>query len=124
MDEIGKLNPILDQKYEEYQDYIRQREEILSAQAQAQDAQLQQEQHQRHHHYQQQQQRDVGGRAQDEQGPHFTGNPPMLGWSLAKALEGVPGTNLSQTGHHPNQHHHAHQQSHEIASQVHSREKK
>ncbi|KAG9324199.1 hypothetical protein KVV02_002000 [Mortierella alpina] len=120
MDEIGKLNPILDQKYEEYQEYIRQREAILSAQAQAQDAQLQQEiqlQHQRHHHQQQQQQRDIDWRAQDHQAP-FTGNPPAQGWSLAKALEGVPGTNLSHTGHHPNQHHHTHQQNHEIANQI------
>ncbi|CAO3563365.1 unnamed protein product [Mortierella alpina] len=120
MDEIGKLNPILDQKYEEYQEYIRQREEyirqreeMLSAQAQAQDAQLQHEihlQHQRHHPHQQQQ--------QDHHALQFTGNPPVPGWSLAKALEGVPGTNLLQSGLHPNQHHHAHQQSHEIASQI------
>ncbi|KAF9951801.1 hypothetical protein BGZ70_000852 [Mortierella alpina] len=117
MDEIGKLNPILDQKYEEYQEYIRQREEMmLSAQAQAQDAQLQHEvqlQHQRHYPQQQQQQQQ-----QDHHALQFTGNPPVQGWSLAKALEGVPGINLLQNGHHPNQHHHAHQQSHEIASQI------
>ncbi|KAF9958776.1 hypothetical protein BGZ72_010917 [Mortierella alpina] len=112
MDKIGKLNPILDQKYDQYQEYIRQREEILAAQ----EIQLQ---HQRHHRQQQQQQQqDDDWRAQGEQGLQLTSNPPMQGWSLAKALEGVPGTNLSHAGHHPNQHHHPHQQSHEIASQI------
>ncbi|KAF9284895.1 hypothetical protein BGZ68_004318 [Mortierella alpina] len=91
MDMIGKLNPILDQKYEEYQEYIRQREEILSAQAQAQaqDAQLQQEiqlQHQRHHQQQQRHQRDDDWKAQDHQGLQFTNNLPVQGWSLAKAF--------------------------------------
>ncbi|KAG0202014.1 hypothetical protein BGX28_005331 [Mortierella sp. GBA30] len=114
MNEIELLKPILDRKYREYQEYIRQREEMLWAQAQ--DAQLQQSTRQRQQH-QHQHQRNVDEISKELQDLHWASNPPVHGWSLAKALEGVPGTNSSQIVHH-NQPHHAHQYSQELVTEV------
>ncbi|KAF9157318.1 AMSH-like protease [Mortierella sp. AD011] len=98
MTEIGRLKPILDKRYNEYQEYIRHLEMITSAQArstqgfnpQSQDVQPQfdnkeDKEHQEH---------------------RWANTSPTPGWSLAKALEGVPGTNSSQLTQQSHQYQH------------------
>ncbi|KAF9357539.1 hypothetical protein BGX26_003553 [Mortierella sp. AD094] len=94
MTEIARFKPILDKRYNEYQEYIKQREKI-SAQAhgvqglnpQSQDAQPQ---------FDMQHRKDISKEDKGHQEHQWTNTLPAPGWSLAKALEGVPGTNSSQ----------------------------
>ncbi|KAF9082064.1 hypothetical protein BGX23_000134 [Mortierella sp. AD031] len=91
MEEIGKLKPVLEKKYQEYQQYITQREEMQLAQAQAQ-AQVINAHHQQ---YEAHRRHESDRAAQERQDVEWAGRQPVQGWSLAKALEGVPGLNTT-----------------------------
>lgn len=97
MNEIGYLNPILDKKYEDYQELLRKRAE-KQQQVHAREASLQSETLRRQE------------RLAKDQERHWTTNQPAQDWSLFKALEGVPGVNTAQPSHH----HHHRQHHHEI----------
>ncbi|KAG0202234.1 hypothetical protein BGX33_009813 [Mortierella sp. NVP41] len=91
MEEIGKLKPVLEKKCQEYQQYITQREEMQLAQAQAQ-AQVINAHHQQ---YEAHRRHESDRAAQERQDVEWAGRQPVQGWSLAKALEGVPGLNTT-----------------------------
>ncbi|KAF9184244.1 hypothetical protein BGZ51_002449 [Haplosporangium sp. Z 767] len=98
MNEIEAMKPILERKYKDYQEYIRQREELRLAQTR--DAQFQYGVQQQQQQQQQQKQKQGMSRSSKElQDMQWANNPPAPGWSLAKALEGVPGTNTSLLNH-------------------------
>ncbi|KAI1318611.1 hypothetical protein EDD11_006112 [Mortierella claussenii] len=78
--ETEAMKPTLDKKYNEYQEYIRQREELIRDQAL--EAQLQLES---------QRQFEIEKEIKEQQERQWAHHPPEQGWSLAKALEGVPG---------------------------------
>ncbi|KAG0247408.1 hypothetical protein BG011_001561 [Mortierella polycephala] len=112
MNEIEAMKPILERKYKDYQEYIKQREELHLVQAQDAPFQYGVQQQQR-----QRQKRGMDQGTRELQDMQWANNPPTPGWSLAKALEGVPGTNTSlshsnhQQHHHQQQHHHTHHSS-------------
>lgn len=89
MNEIEVLNPILDKKYEEYQAYVRQREEARQLR-EALEAQM-------IYDSQQQIERQRINREQEE--ILWAMNPPSQDWSLHKELEGVVGVNAPQHSH-------------------------
>ena len=109
MTEIEALKPALDKRYQEYQQYIKQREEMLQAQMQAQiQAQIQamqavdmHRQHSDSHH-----RHEADRAAREIHDLEWASIQPAPGWTLAKALEGVPGVNATQT----TQHRHTYQQ--------------
>ncbi|KAG0229877.1 hypothetical protein B0O80DRAFT_448222 [Mortierella sp. GBAus27b] len=95
MEEIAKLNPILDKKYEEYRAYVSQRETMIKAQAEdAQQRQLETPHEQG--------QEEATKKQQDL---YWANHPPTQGWSLAKALEGIPGTSSSHLTQNANTNH-------------------
>ncbi|KAF9920038.1 hypothetical protein FBU30_010231 [Linnemannia zychae] len=110
MTEIETLKPMLDNKYHEYQHYIKQRDDMLQAQLQAQaqavDMHRQQsETHLRH---------EADRVARERQDIEWANAQVTQGWSLAKALEGVPGLNASQV----TQQHQQYQQEHNIVDGI------
>ncbi|KAG9069365.1 hypothetical protein KI688_010266 [Linnemannia hyalina] len=101
MTEIEALKPALDKKYQQYQQYIKQREETQQAQIQAAQGVDMHRQHSDSHH---RHEADRTARERHEQ--EWASVQPAPGWTLAKALEGVPGVNATQT----TQHRHTYQQ--------------
>ncbi|KAF9125508.1 hypothetical protein BGX30_000441, partial [Mortierella sp. GBA39] len=101
MTEIEVLKPALDKKYQQYQQYIKQREEMQQAQIQVVQAVDMHRQHSDSHH---RHEADRTARERHEQ--EGASVQPAPGWTLAKALEGVPGVNATQT----TQHRHTYQQ--------------
>ncbi|KAI8598503.1 hypothetical protein EDD21DRAFT_382276 [Dissophora ornata] len=89
MNEIADLKPILDKKYDDYLDYIRQRDAMLVAEAQEAQQQLESQRRQ-----------DMERTSREQQELYWANNPPTQGWSLVKALEGVPGVNSTQLMQH------------------------
>ncbi|KAG0329260.1 hypothetical protein BGZ99_002808 [Dissophora globulifera] len=101
LNEVEALKPILDKKYADYQHHIKQREAAIKAEAQAHDAQLQLESRN---------QKDIERTIREQQDQYWAHHTPAHGWSLAKALEGVPGVSSTQlTPQHQHQHQHQHQ---------------
>ncbi|KAH7047732.1 hypothetical protein BKA57DRAFT_463240 [Linnemannia elongata] len=105
MTEIGALKPALEEKYQEYQQYIKQRDETRQAQIQAQIQAMQAvdmlRQHSDSHH-----RHEADRAAKERHDLEWASVQPAPGWTLAKALEGVPGVNATQT----TQHRHTYQQ--------------
>ena len=89
MNEIAGLRPILDKKYDDYLDYLRQRDAMLEAEAQEEQQQLESQRRQ-----------DMERASREQQELYWANNPPTQGWSLVKALEGVPGVNSMQLMQH------------------------
>lgn len=105
MTEIAALKPALDKKYQEYQQYIKQREEMLQAQIQAQ-VQAMQAVDMHHQHSDSHHRHEADRAAREIHDRELASVQPAPGWTLAKALEGVPGVNATQT----TQHRHTYQQ--------------
>lgn len=107
LDEIEILKPILDRKYEEYQEYVRQRDEQMMQEAL--EAQL---------IHDSQRQIELERMRKEQQDALWAQNTPSQDWSIQKALEGVVGVNLMQHSHHhqhQHQHHHPHHGVQEVA---------
>lgn len=92
MNEIDLLKPVLERKYNDYRAYVSQREAMVTAQ---------EEQQQREMRYQQ----DLEKATKEQEDHYWANNPPAQGWSLAKALEGVPGTTSSRMTQQNSSHH-------------------
>jgi aspartate/methionine/tyrosine aminotransferase len=105
MTEIEALKPGLDKKYQEYQQYIKQREEMVQAQIQAQ-VQAAQAMDMYRQHNESQHRHEANRAIKERRDLEWACVQPAPGWSLAKALEGVPGLNAPQA----TQHRHAYQQ--------------
>ncbi|KAG0354612.1 hypothetical protein BGZ54_001560 [Gamsiella multidivaricata] len=93
--ETEALKPVLDKKYEDYQEYIRQREAKIRAQAMEAQQQLEMQRKQ-----------NTERNLREQQELHWADNPPTQTWSLAKALEGVPGVYPAQPAHRVHSRHH------------------
>lgn len=93
MNEIDLLKPVLERKYNDYRAYVSQREAMAKAQEEQQ-----QQQEMRH-------QRDMEKATKEQEDHYWANNPPAQGWSLAKALEGVPGTTSSRMAQQKSSHH-------------------
>ena len=99
MNDLEILKPILVKKHEEYQAYLRQREEAQQLQ-EALEAQMI---HDSEHQIEQQRIR------KEQEDALWARHPPSQEWTLQKALEGVAGIN---TPRHSHQHQHQHQHQH------------
>ncbi|GJJ72269.1 STAM-binding protein [Entomortierella parvispora] len=110
LDEIEILKPILDRKYEEYQEYVRQRDE--EAMQEALEAQL---------IHDSQRQIELERMRKEQQDALWAQNMPSQDWSIQKALEGVVGVNSMQHSHHY-QHQHPHHGVQEIQYPEHHRQ--
>jgi len=99
LDEIEILKPILDRKYEEYQGYVRQREQQMMQEAL--EAQL---------IHDSQRQIELERMRKEQHDALWAQNSASQDWSIQKALEGVVGVNSMQHSHHRQ---HQHQQQHQ-----------
>ncbi|KAF9976521.1 hypothetical protein BGZ73_008357 [Actinomortierella ambigua] len=106
MNEIERLRPILDKRYEDYKERLRQyREQQAAAERAAKKAQEESDE------------QAALELARQEEEQYWANQTPQQEWSLAKALEGVPGvkaphsSSLQQHQHHSHPHQHHHHQS-------------
>ncbi|KAG0274215.1 hypothetical protein BGZ95_010003 [Linnemannia exigua] len=99
------IKPVLEKKHQEYQQYIKHREETLQAQIQAQVQAVQAiDMHRKHSEIRLRNESDRA--AKERHDLEWASMQPVQGWSLAKALEGVPGLNAPQTVQQRHGNHH------------------
>ncbi|KAG0256037.1 hypothetical protein DFQ27_005929 [Actinomortierella ambigua] len=110
MNEIERLRPILDRRYEEYKERLRQYREQQEAAERAASKRAQEEADEQ-----------AALKLARREEEYWASQMPQQEWSLAKALEGVPGVKASNSSsvhqhqhhahQHPHQHHHHHHHS-------------
>ncbi|KAG0043609.1 hypothetical protein BGZ83_011210 [Gryganskiella cystojenkinii] len=98
MDDLEKLKPLLNKKYEEYQAYLRKREEAQRMQ-EALEAQM---------IYDSEHQIELERIRREQEDALWAQDRPNQEWTLQKALEGVVGINAPHHSLHRQHHNHHH----------------